>query len=72
MKMLQSNLLYLCASVPALLFPSLSLESPLEGGESLQLGFVPGILSARYSPTCYYPDGSVAKDFNYTTCNLSK
>lgn len=71
MKMLQLNLFYLCASV-ALLFPSLSLESPLEGGESLQLGSVRGILSARYSPTCYYPDGSVAADFNYTTCNLSK
>jgi hypothetical protein len=70
--MLQLNLLYLCASVSALLFPSLSLESPLEGGESLQLGSVRGILSARYSPTCYYPDGSVAADFGYTTCNLSK
>jgi hypothetical protein len=70
--MLQLHFLYLCAFVPALLFPSLSLESPLEGGESLQFGSVRGILSARDSPTCYYPDGSVAADFNYTTCNLSK
>ena len=70
--MLQLNLLYLCASIPALLFPPLSLESPLEGGESLQLGSVRGTLSARHSPTCYYPDGSVAADFNYTTCNHGK
>jgi hypothetical protein len=72
MEMLQLTLLYLCASVSALLFPPLSLESPLEGGESLQLDSVRGILPTRYSPTCYYPDGSVAADFNYTTCNHSK
>lgn len=28
-------------------------------------------LSEQAGSTCYYPDSSVALDFNYTTCNLS-